>query len=194
MTVEEPQDELNAWLREAGIEGPRRIVRTSESGILVSKFEPGFAQLLLARLEALPELFDIDAVRAAHAELATREPAATRVHTWHQAMLGLLTECAKQQQLDADQIAEVEAGIDSVAALLDSVLFMGPLAGSNEPASEAERSACGEALERLDGESSLFTRQYGLFEGKLVVNHCPGSRFARELFEQGWAICAGTPT
>ncbi len=194
MTIDEHPEELNAWLREAGIEGPRRIVRTSESVVLVSKFGPGFAQQLLARLETLPQLFDARWTRTAYANLASLMPAETRVKTWHRAVLGLLADCATQQQLDTVQIAEVEAGIDSVAALLDSVLFTGPLAGSTEPVSEAERLAYGEALERLDRESGLFTRHCGVFEGRQVVNHCPGSRFARELFQQGWAICSDSPT
>jgi len=145
VTIDEPPEELNAWLREAGIDGPRRIVRTSESVVLVSKFGPGFAQQLLARLETLPQLFDARWTRTAYVNLAATEPAETRVNTWHRAVLGLLAACATQQQLESAHVAEVEAGIDSVAALLDSVLFTGPLAGSDEPASEAERSAYGEA-------------------------------------------------
>ena len=187
----DPEEQrLNAWLAELGIEGHRRIVRRTPSTTLVSKFEPGFAQALIARLENFPGLFDLADVRAYYARLAESAPNETRAATWHRASLELLAEHAGKHSLEPRDVAEVEAGIDSVAALLDSVLFTGPIAGSDAAISEAEAAAYAEVLERMDAESSLFTRNYGYFDDTLVVNHCPGSRFARQLFEQAWTICS----
>lgn len=192
-TVTEPEDEqrLNDWLSELGIQGHRRVVRRTPSTTLVSKFEPGFAQALIARLELLPDLFELGAVRERYASLAESTPAETRAAIWHRASLALLAEHAANLSLEPRAVAEVEAGIDSVAALLDSVLFTGPTAGSEAPVGDAEAAAYAEVLERMDAESSLFTRNYGHFDETLVVNYCPGSRFARELFEQAWIICSG---
>lgn len=182
---------LNQWLAEHGIEGRRRIVRAGPTTTLVSKFEPGFAQKLIDRLESLPGLFDVAAVRSRYHALAEAEPTATRAATWHLAALQHLASEADTLSLEPRDVAEVEAGIDSVAALLDSVLFTGPLAGESSSISDAEAGAYAEVLERMDADSGLFTRIYGTFEGSVVVNHCPGSRFARTLFQQAWAICSG---
>lgn len=182
---------LNRWMAETGIEGHRRVVRRGSTTTLVSKFEPGFAQALIARLEALPELFDEAAIRQRYRDFALTEPGATRAQTWHRAVLAQLQSASILLNLGQGEIAEVAAGLDSVAALLDSVLFSGPTAGSHEPPSEAEAAAYAEALERMDSDSGLFTRTYGVFEGAVVLNHCPGSRFARALFAQAWSITSG---
>lgn len=181
---------LNAWLAEAGIDGERRTVRQSDQSMLVSKFPPGFAQALVGRVEGLVELFDDDVVRVAYQGLVRANPGATRAATWHGASLHVLRELAERVGLDSRAVAEVEAGIDSVAALLDTVLFMAEPASSDVAVTVPEARAYEEALAKLHADAPLFTRQYGVLDGKTVVNHCPGSRFARLLFEQGWRICS----
>lgn len=184
-------EQLNSWLAEAGIDGERRIVRESEHTVLVSKFPPGFAHALVDRVEGLTELFADAVIQAAYERVAAESPGSSRAATWHQASLAVLRELAERDGLDRRAVAEVEAGIDSVAALLDTVLFMGEPASSEVPATAAEARAYEEALAKLDSDAPLFTRQYGVLDGKTVVNHCPGSRFARLLFEQGWRLCSG---
>lgn len=177
---------LEAWFETRGVEGSRRVVRESEEAIIVSKFEPGFAPRLFEALDHIPELFDLDAVRARYAQV---ERGVNRVEAWRRAANGILGELGPPRGLDADQLAEIRAGTDSVAALLDSVLWSGPVTESSWQPSSAELGARDDALARMNDDSSIFTRYYGDFEGKRVENHCPGARVARRLFAQAWEIC-----
>lgn len=181
---------LARWLVERGIEGPRRIARESGGVILVSKFEEGFAARLHEALDRLPELFDAHAVRDRY--LCAR-PGTGRVESWRLAIAAILDDLGPARGLDRDQVAEVRAGTDSVAALLDSVLWTTPIVGVDWAPSPAERGARADALAKMDDESSIFTRYYGQFEGVRVENHCPGSQVARRLFSQAWEICTGEP-
>jgi hypothetical protein len=178
---------FDRWLRDQGIDAPRRIARESDDAILVSKFEPGFAARLYAALDKVPELFDPACVRDRYAA----QPASTpRVEAWRLAVNGLLDDLGPERGLDRDQLAEIRAGTDSVAALLDSVLWTCPTVDIDWIPSPAECEARADAVAKMDDESSIFTRYYGDFEGKRVENHCPGAPVARRLFEQGWEICA----
>ena len=179
---------FEAWLRERGIEGRRRIARETPDAILVSKFDPGFAARLYQSLDLVPELFDPAAVRERYAAAG---PGTPRVEAWRLAINGLLGELGPARGLDPDQLAEVRAGTDSVAALLDAVLWTAPVVEAAWSPSGAEREAASDALARMDDASSIFTRYYGDFDGKRVENHCPGAPVARQLFEQGWAIVNG---
>lgn len=174
-----------AWLRDRGIETPRRIVRESSGSILVSKFGPGFAARLHDAVDRIPELFDSEAIRHGY----RMRPAEPRVDAWRLAVAALLEELGPQRGLDRDQLAEIRAGTDSVAALLDSALWSGPLVGDTWTPSESEREAYADALSRMDDDSSIFTRYYGDFEGRSVENHCPGAQIARRLIAQAWDIC-----
>ncbi len=182
---------LNDWLAEHGVEGRRRIVRSNPPTTLVSKFEPGFALALVSRIESMPALFDSAQIASRYAEVAAATPELPRAEAWRQAVLARLAEAAEDISLDPPAVAEVGAGVDSVAALLDSVLFTAPAAGSTAPVSDAEDRAYREAIEKMDAAAGMFTRNYGTFEGGAVVNHCPGSRFARQLLAQAWEICSG---
>lgn len=170
------------------------MARQDDATILVSKFEPGFSARLHDVLDCLPELFDAQVVRVWFERQAAACPGSTsRVACWHAAMVALLTEFGIQRGLDSAQRAQVQAGIDSVAALLDTVLWTGPTLDAARPApSPGEQAACRDALERLHADSGIFTRTYGRFEGRDVVNHCPGAPFARRLFLQAWEICTET--
>jgi hypothetical protein len=179
------QGQFQAWLRERGVEGSRRVVRESADVILVSKFPAGFAARLHDALDRLPELFQAE-------RLVTHTTAATgiaRVEAWRLAVDALVRELGPQRDLSLDEVNEIQAGVDSVAALLDSVLWSSPTVGAPWQASQGERQAFAEALERMDDESSIFTRYYGDFEGKRVENHCPGAQVARRLFQQAWQAC-----
>ena len=94
------------------------------------------------------------------------------------------------RNLDRDQLAEIRAGTDSVAALLDSVLWSSPHVGDSYTPSESEQVAFAEAIARMDAHAGIFTRYYGTFEGARVENYCPGAQFARTLLAQAWAVCA----
>ena len=104
----------------------------------------------------------------------------------------LLKAAEDRRRITAEQRAEVEAGVDSVAALMSAVLWTSPaMTGSYTP-HDSERTAFLETLERMDAENGLFTRYYGTFDGRRVVNYCPGSRIARKLLDQAWRITTGT--
>jgi len=178
------------WLRAMGIEGYRRVARQGPEGILVSKFEAGFAARLHDAVDRVPELFD-DALVAKRCE---RVPTGTtRVEAWRLAVEGLLRDIGSERGLDATQRAEIQAGVDSVAALLDSVLWTTPVVGVHWQVSVAEREAFDDANRRMDDERGLFTRYYGEFEGLRVENHCPGAQVARRLFAQAWAASTAEP-
>ncbi len=178
------------WLRDvAGIAEPRRVVRRSPSAILVSKFDEGFAARLHETIDRLPEMFDDALLAARFDELAAREPERQRVETWRLAVSDVLGGAAAREGLHTDAVAEVQAGIDSVAALLDSILWTSPLAGSAHSPEPSELEAYNDIRARMDAEPGIFTRYYGSFEGVPVENHCPGSQVARRLFAQAWAIC-----
>ena len=178
-------ERFGAWLSGRGIEGGRRVVREGEDTILVSKFDPGFAARLYQALERLPELFDTAAVRA---RFAASAPGAPRAEAWRLAVDALLDELGSERGLDRDQLAEIRAGTDSVAALLDAVLWSGPVVGGPWAPSAGELQAYADALARMDDDASIFTRHYGEFEGRRVENHCPGAPVARRLFGQAWEI------
>ncbi|MGE3076907.1 MAG: hypothetical protein AB7N24_07305 [Dehalococcoidia bacterium] len=156
--------------------------------ILVSKFEPGFAARLHEAVDRLPELFDEAAIASRY---GGAPPEGNRTEAWRTAVGGLLSEIGPLRGLDQDQLAEIQAGVDSVAGLLDSVLWSGPTVGDQWSPGDSERAAFEEAKARMDDESSIFTRYYGEFDGRRVENHCPGALIARRLFEEAWNICTG---
>jgi hypothetical protein len=179
------------WLRNvARVDEPRRIVRRENGRILLSKFEDGFAARLHEALSRVPELFDAAAVSR---RLPADDGPPVHVDAWHRAIIALLAELAHDRGLTASQRAEIEAGIDSVAALLDSVLWSRTPGTPPSPPVPAELHAYREAVARMDAEPGIFTRFYGVFEGARVENHCPGAPFARRLFAQAWTICTATP-
>ena len=183
-------DRFAAWLRETGIESPRRIAREGNGVILVSKFEEGFAARLPEALDRVPELFDATFVRSRYAALAQGTP---RTEAWRLALAGILAALGPDRGIDRDQASEIQAGIDSVAALLDACLWSTPVLGAAWQPSAAELEARDEALGRMDAEPGMFTRYYGDFEGSRVENHCPGAPFARRWFAQAWETCGHTP-
>jgi len=182
------------WLHDVvGIDGFRRVVRRGPSGILVSKFQEGFAARLHETVDALPGMFDHDIVASRFAGFAAADPARGRTESWRLAINAVIDEAAKTRGLARDAVAEVLAGVDSVAAILDTILWTspaGPEARAPEPSEVAARD---DILARMNADRGLFTRHYGMFEGVPVENHCPGAQVARRLFGQGWTICTGTP-
>lgn len=182
------------WLHNViGIDGFRRVVRRGGSGILVSKFPEGFAARLHETVDALPGMFDHDTVDSRFATFATADPERVRTESWRLAINAVINEAAETQGLARDAVAEVLAGVDSVAAILDTILWTspaGPLPREPDPSEVAARD---DILARMNADRGLFTRHYGMFEGVPVENHCPGAQVARRLFAQGWTICTGTP-
>lgn len=163
-------------------------MRVTGSYILVSKFDEGFAARLHEALAQLPELFDAAAQERAYAEAATETP---RVRAWHDGMRLLLSSLTAEHAMDSDQRAEIMAGIDSVAALLDTILWSTPTVAGRYVPSSSEVEAYRDAVRSMDADPSIFTRFYGEYEGRPVVNHCPGAPFARLLLANAWRICTG---
>ncbi|MBA4181401.1 MAG: hypothetical protein C0506_12490 [Anaerolinea sp.] len=194
MTEAEFEARFGDWLRlEAGVDEPRRVVRRGPGAILVSKFDEGFAGRLLETIAALPEVFEDAVVGRAYDIVAIEMPGATRVSCWHEAVRRILASAVDAGRLTADERAAVLAGVDSVAALLDSVLWTGPIVGGEFSPAQGEVDAYREARARMDLTNGLFTRFYGTFEGLPVVNHCPGAQLARRLTAQAWTLCTGLP-
>lgn len=180
------------WLRDvAGVLDPRRVVRRSASSILVSKFDEGFAARLHDTIDRLPVMFDPEAVAARFAELVDADPTLRRAEAWRLAVAALIREAADRQGLHPDAVAEVLAGVDSVGALIDTILWTGPAGPEPSPPEPSEQEARSDIRARMDAERGIFTRYYGSFEGVPVENHCPGAQVARRLFAQAWAICTG---
>ncbi len=188
-------DLLAAWLRdELGLEEYRRVVRENESTIVVSKFEPGFAPNLFETVDALPELFDDEAVTAEYeriaADRAARGESPLRTEVWREASLALLRRYAEQRGIDQGRQAHVVPGIESVQAVLDTILWTAPTI-IDEYAPGPGESAAFQEFDSGDMERDIFTRYYGALEGKRVENYCPGSQLARRLLAQGYRICTG---
>ncbi len=196
MSIGAEDPSFAAWLRdEAGVTEPRRIVRRDAERILVSKFEAGFAARLHESLARMPELFDRIHTSAAYQRFAATHPDSPRVAAWHETMRTLLDALALERGLTGSQAAEVLAGIDSVAALLDSVLWSTPTAGNREYSPlPGEESAYTDALHQMDATPGIFTRVYGVYDGALVENHCPGAPFARTLLDNAWTIVTARST
>ena len=184
---------LRRWLvEEAHVEDERRLVRADEESILVSKFPAGFAPALHALLERLPAVFDERRVAEAYSEAASRLGGGERVKAWNYAVRELLRLEAEALGIEDEQQGLVRVGIDSVRAVLESVLWSAPrLEDTAYAPLPGERSAYVDATRRMAG-ADLFTRRYGVFEGRMVENHCPGAAFARVMLAQAWTVCTGT--
>lgn len=178
------------WIAGLGVDGHRRLVRAQGGRLLVSKFEEGFAARLYVALERVPELTDGASARERYATAAV-DYGRGRVALWRETVDALLRELAPERGLDERQLAEIRAGTDSVAALLDSVLWSGPVTGQAWAPGPGEVAAYEEALARMDADDGIFSRYYGTFEGARVENHCPGAPVARALFVQAWETVTG---
>ncbi len=188
------EDRLRRWLAsEHGIAGPRRLAREDGARLLVSKFPPGFIARVGEAVERLGILADPEPLAAATAARASRHPADSRVENWRAAACDLVRERAAERGLTREDAELVTTGIESVAALMDAVLWTNPAAGDDYVPADAERDAYRDALARTDASGDIFTRHYGDFEGRTVVAHCPGAPYARALLESAWRACTGTP-
>ena len=196
MTDEHPTplsaDHFHDWLRDvAGIEDWRRIVRDDGERILVSKFEEGFTAGVHELIALMPELFDEPAIRAVYELEAATTPGTSRVDAWHRALHAMLRTAGDRHAIPNLRQAEVRTGIDSVYAILQTLLWTDPKVGAAYQSRAAERSAYLEAIESMDDAHDMFTRVYGWYEDRQVLNHCPGAPFARVMLEQGWRVCSG---
>jgi len=183
---------LGEWLREeGGVVEPRRVVSRERRRVLVSKFGSGFAARLGETLASLPELVHAATLTAAYRREASERPAAPVAELWHATVSGQLRHGAQRAGLSGARQAEVQAGLDSVAAVLASTLWGETDADGRYAPTRAETAAFADALAQLAGSVSMFTRDYGVFEGARVVNHCPGASYARGLLALAWTVCTG---
>lgn len=188
------EDRLRRWLAgEHGIADARRLAREDDDRLLVSKFPPGFIARVGEAVERLGILADPDPLAAATAARARLHPRDSRVENWRAAACDLIQERAAERGLTGEDAELVTTGIESVAALMDAVLWTNPAAGDDYEPADAERDAYRDALARTDAAGDIFTRHYGAFEGRAVVAHCPGAPYARALLESAWRTCTGTP-
>lgn len=168
---------FECWLEHRlGPNHGRRAVVVREDRILVSKVEPGLPARVIETVERLSDLFDPVALRA------MTQPGLAPVVAWQRAVVRVLERALNDREISRSEFDEVVAGIESVIALLDACCWTYdgspdwvPGAAEREALDEAERSL-------LAGTARLFTRHYGVFDGRSVENHCPGSSVARRLF------------
>ena len=185
-------DDFSRWLRDtAGIEQWRRIVRDDGERILVSKFEAGFAASVHELIALMPELFDEPAVRAAYEHEAEAATGTSRIDVWNRALHSMLRAAGERHSIPNLRQAALRTGIDSVYAILQALLWTDPKVDAPFESRESERSAYLEAIESMDDAHDMFTRVYGWYEDRQVVNHCPGALFARVMLEQGWRVTSG---
>lgn len=177
MKMDGPEVRLAGWLDEAlGTGHGRRVVAVREDRVLVSKVPPGLPARVIDAIAGLPDLFDPAALRQ------RMPPGQEPAEAWRAAAAAVLREALEGGRLDEATSAEIQAGIDSVSALLAASFWTVPGMSAGWP-SKAERAALEEAEARLArGSRGLFSRVYGIWEGKPVENHCPGAEVARALF------------
>ncbi|HXH22467.1 MAG TPA: hypothetical protein VNN10_10580 [Dehalococcoidia bacterium] len=191
---------LRAWLQdELGLTEYRRVVRENETTIVISKFEPGFSQDLFATVDLLPELFEDSIVQAEYEALAAAHAArgedTLRTEVWREASQRVLNRYAGERGIDARRQMLVLPGIESVQAVLDTILWTCPTIGQPfaPSAGEIEAFAEFEAVSLREPGSAagrdVFTRFYGVMGGRRVENYCPGAPFGRRLVAQAWRIC-----
>ena len=182
---------LHRWLRdEAGIDGPRRLVRVGDDRILVTKVPEGFAAELLTGVYALPALAALAPLRRAYAASAARLPGVSSVRTWRASVESLIDEALTAELVSLRE--DILIGIESVEAMLDTIFWGGPTNEQGHTPLPGEREAYRDATARLESAQDLFTRRYGVFEGREVVNYCPAAPLARTILSNGWAVITGS--
>lgn len=187
-----PDEVLQHWLREAlGIAEYRRVVRDNETTIVISKFEAGFSQELFSTMDLLPEILDEASVETEYRKLAEAYRAAgeapSRTQVWRDAAVGLMERLGEERAIPRDSLDHILPGIESVQAMLDTILWSMPTIADRFEPSKGEVEAYEEFL--ADETGRIFTRFYGDFHGRSVENYCPGSQFARRFVTQAWHIC-----
>ncbi len=188
--------ELESWLRdELGLDEYRRVARVTETSVLLSKFEDGFAAGLFETVAALPELFDELLVRGEYdclaATLVSRGESRLRTEVWRRACEALIRRLASERGVDPSALDLIIPGLESVQAVMDAVLWSAPTIGDEDYQPRPGEREAFEALLSDAPERDIFTRYYGSCDGLRVENYCPGSQFARRLLRQAWSITTG---
>ena len=184
---------LTDWLASTTGGAKHRVARVDDGVVVVSRFPPHFIETTGSTIERLGLLENPDPLVAAATRRGRTHPLDSRVENWRIAAEELVRERVVGAGMSEAHIELVTAGLDSVAALMGAVLWSNPLVGDAWEAGAAERAAWRDALARTEGSRDIFTRHYGVFEGKSVVSHCPGSGFARAFLDSAWRACTGTP-
>ncbi len=169
---------FEAWLDDLlGMGHGRRVAALGADRILLTKVDPGLPARVLDAVDRLPALSDAAVLRALMPADLPPIPA------WQWAVSAVLADAGRAGLIGPAVEAEVCAGVESLAALLDACCWTAD--GPDWRPTEAEKAALREAGDRLaQGSGGLFTRHYGIFGGRRVENHCPGAGVARRMF---WA-------
>ena len=184
---------LLVWLRdEVGFDEYRRVARVTPDEVQLSKFAPGFLKRLFEVVALVPELFDAERTVEAYArEAAGAPPETRRVATWAAAAHRMLRDAGVRHAVDDAVLHEIRVGIDSVEAILVSVLRSRPRVGDVYTPSAAEVAAFREMLATLR-DDQVFERYYGTFRGRAVRDYCPAVPSAYGMIAAGWQACTGT--
>jgi len=186
--------ELLAWLRDdVGFLEFRRVARITADEVQLSKFEPGFLKYLFEVMTYFPDLFDDDAVCEAYSrEATTAAPDALRVATWAAASHRLLREAGERHGIPDAPLHEIRVGIDSVQAILESVLLSRPRVGDEYVPGARDIARYREMLASLR-DDQVFERYYGTFRGRAVRDYCPAVTYAYQMIAGAWRASTGTP-
>ncbi len=114
-----------------------------------------------------------------------------RTAVWREASEAVLLEYAERRAISAHGRMMVLPGIESAQAVLDTILWSAPTIDKRYTPRPGEVTEY-EDFQAGRSDRDLFTRFYGVFDGRPVENYCPGAQFGRRLIAQAWQICKET--
>ena len=181
------------WLKnDAEINEWRRIVRIDDENILISKFKEDFAQNLHKSIALIPELLDLKIIQMQYQNLAITNKNAQRTKNWYQAINSIVNSSQYQAELGKKRVAEILAGIDSVYSILETILWTSPKVFDAYKPHAGEIIAYKDMLKSMVDNQDIFTKYYGNYEDRKVVNHCPGATIAKKMLTHAWKVCTTT--
>ena len=183
-------EKFEKWLKvHAEINEWRRIVRVEEETILVSKFKEDFAHTLHKSISQIPEFLELNIIKMQYQNSAIVNKNIHRTKNWYQAINTVVNSHQSKIILNKSRIAEIQAGIDSVYSILETILWTNPKIMDTYQPHEGEIIAYEDMLESMGKNTGIFTKYYGNYEGHKVVNYCPGATIAKTMLMQAWEVC-----
>jgi hypothetical protein len=193
-----PEDSINPekfenWLKfHAQINEWRRIVRVDEETILVSKFKEDFSHALHTSISQIPDLLELNVIKMQYQNSAIISKDIQRTKNWYNAITAFVDSYQNKLKMDTNRIAEIQAGIDSVYSILETILWTNPKVMDIYKPHEGEIIAYKEILKSMEDNPGIFSKYYGNYEDHKVVNYCPGATIAKTMLTQAWEVCTTT--
>ena len=186
-------EHFKKWLRlEAEINDWRRIVRVDDTTILISKFEEDFARNLHQSISQIPELLKLPIIKMQYTNSAMKNNNIERTKNWYHAVSYIIDSSLNKTNIDNNRVIEIQAGIDSIYSILETILWTSPKTMDTYKPHEGEITAYEDLLKSMENSHDIFTKYYGNYENRKVVNHCPGAIIAKTLITHAWEVCTKT--